>query len=237
MSDAQVWDAMSLTRDGDSGADRRFDAALRARLYRFDCPTPARLQAFYTGDDACDDDRPSLLLHLRACPHCAAELEQMRAFVEEMPQNGEVPMAVAGWLRGLQEEVEQLARKMQLVIATALTPPRPQLAGVALRGAADGATVETPARSCLYATDDVDVSILWQRNADHLQDVSIQLFEQPPASYHRIAIVAARPAAEPARLSLHDASRTATTQLAPGRYSLVLESSERFVVIPDLLLE
>jgi hypothetical protein len=217
----------------ESAEERQFDALLQASIYRFDCPSPERLNAYYWRDTLTAEERSTVEAHLRICPLCAEEFEQLATFVGGAAP--EAPAPAADWLRTLKEEVEQLARKTQLVVATLLPPP-PQLAGVALRDAPGAENAQTAPRARLYSAEDVDVSLMWQPIEPEVQQLSIQIFEQSPGTYHSILLAAAESSVEPAVLRPHEVTRTATTQLAPGAYNLVLASSERFVVIPDLQL-
>jgi hypothetical protein len=218
----------------ESAEERQFDALLQASIYRFDCPSPERLNAYFWRDTLTAEERSAIEQHLRICPLCADEFAQLAAFVDNAAP--EAPAPAADWLRTLKEQVEQLARKTQLVVATLLPPPPPQLAGVALRDTPGADNAQTAPRSRLYSAEDVDVSLMWQPIEPALLQLSIQIFEQSPGTYHSILLAPAESGVEPAVLRPHEVTRTATTQLAPGAYNLVLASGERFVVIPDLQL-
>lgn len=58
----------------------RFEAALRQRLYRWDCPSPLRIGRYHVGEADADDAR-LVADHLLRCADCSAEVEDLRALL------------------------------------------------------------------------------------------------------------------------------------------------------------
>jgi hypothetical protein len=96
-------------------------AALRQRLYRFDCPSSQMLGEYELGM-LVPEERLRIARHVVECPHCTAELNTLRAF-----------MAMEA-----DEEPLGAVDRVRRFVATLV--PAPHGAEVALRGAGDEAT-------------------------------------------------------------------------------------------------
>jgi len=62
----------------------RFEEALAGALHRWDCPAPAELADYHLGMLAAARER-GIAAHVRLCPHCMAEVEELRVFLLEEP--------------------------------------------------------------------------------------------------------------------------------------------------------
>lgn len=101
----------------------QLESALRAGLWRWECPSPQalgdyHLQLLHT------DQRAAVARHLDTCPHCAAELADLRAFLAAGPAPAARPRPF---------RLPRLPRPGELVAA--LVPQTPVMA---LRGSSAG---------------------------------------------------------------------------------------------------
>jgi hypothetical protein len=110
----------------------RAQSQLRQGLYRFDCPSPQTLGEYQLGLLS-PEERQRTAAHVVDCPHCAAEIRSLNAFLADEV----VPSPT-------------LIERLRRVVATLVSPAaRP---AVSLRGAA-----ETGART--YRTGEVTVNL------------------------------------------------------------------------------
>jgi hypothetical protein len=113
---------------------RALQGNLTRLLYRHDCPTTQQLGDYALRLPA-PADQVAIAAHVITCPHCAAELTQIRTFLTV--EDGPPPLGL----------IERTRR-----VLTAAIAPRPSATTFALRGAA-GAGTQT------YLIEDITISI------------------------------------------------------------------------------
>ncbi|MCE7984719.1 MAG: hypothetical protein DYG89_26405 [Caldilinea sp. CFX5] len=204
---------------------------LQSTLYRFDCPSPATLQAYAWGELPAHTHQ-AVAHHLQQCPQCSGELAARRAFAAEaLPMTAAQP---APSQPGLLEQLQGLAEQVRLVVATLVTPRGPQLAGVALRSAAATATA-TPMQ-LLFEADNTDVSLLIQQGARGAYRIDGQLFAPAALTDTYFTLAGATPDALPLTGAVTATGAFTQTDLPAGVYQLIIKLPDRAIVIPNLTL-
>lgn len=203
---------------------------LHSLLYRFDCPSPATLQA-YDWQELQPSVHQAVANHLPHCPQCRAELAALHAFAgERLPvtTTQSVP-AQPGWL----EQLQGLVAQVRLVVATLVTPGGPPLAGVALRSAAMPAALPT---QLLFEADNTDVSLLIQPQADGAYRIDGQLFAPTPLADTHYTLTSAVLEAQPLTGEVTATGAFTLTHLPVGVYQLIVKLPDRAIVVPNLTL-
>ncbi len=120
------------------------DALLRRNFYRITCPPSLAISSFATGDTR-EDERASIEDHLRTCPHCSSEVEQLRAYLNEL----EADLTISA------------VERIQVALATLISadPGAGALpAAVGLRG--------EPSAGRVFAADEARIAIEWFTEPD-----------------------------------------------------------------------
>ena len=140
------------THGADSATHRRFDRALRATLYRFDCPSADDLAAHAWGELSGARQRV-IDTHLTICASCEAEHAD---FLAIRPHPQAAPSLSLGEV--LDEVFDQWAEPVRRFIARLI--PQDPTAQLALRGEADDAHAPR-----IYAVDEIGWQIVLMRDS------------------------------------------------------------------------
>ena len=140
----------------------RMENHLKAQLFRVDCPEAMELGEYQLG--LLNRKRSKgIEQHIKECPHCARELDQLRAFLQEgMPQAKET------WLNGVKVLIARLLGETQessMQGGLALSPVYVSLRGESRRPMtleADGVLIMLE----FQPTEDRKVNLLCQLAAD-----------------------------------------------------------------------
>lgn len=203
---------------------------LQSTLYRFDCPSPATLQA-YDGGELSAAAYQSVTNHLHQCPQCNAEVAAFQVFAAEPLAATTRQTTTAPAQPGLLEQLQGLVEQVRLVVATLVTPGGPQLAGVALRSAAPTAPTQL-----LFEADNTDVSLLIQQQANGAYRIDGQLFTAAPLAGAHYTLTSAAPDALPLTGSMTPTGAFSQTDLPAGVYQLVVKLPDHMIVAPNLSL-
>jgi hypothetical protein len=191
-----------------------FEQYLHQMLYRFDCPSPDVLRDYHWGYLPAER-RQQVEEHLRVCPRCAAEAQDLAEFVASEPFE---PSS------RLLSHARQAAEQVRLVIAR-LISPEPGLAPV-LRG-------ETR-EVLLFDADGMALSV----NLEQGSTGTCTLFGQvlspepaiPPGCYVRLT--GSGETMVPLQVALDENGGFALPGLKPGFYQLVVKLPERRILVP-----
>lgn len=215
---------------------RQSDASLAA-LYRFDCPPPERLRAYYW-NELSGEQRQKLESHAAQCPLCAAELASLQQFMQEStleaPTKAAPPVAAArsganpALLQRLFEQAQTLAEQMHLVVAQLIAPASPQLATVAFRG-------ETPT-TLLFETPDATISLLAQSEPDDSLTLAGQIFTPEPMVNAHCKLISADAEGVLQQVSVDSTGNFVVDQLPAGAYQLIITHPGQSIIIPNLVI-
>ncbi|RPI93758.1 MAG: hypothetical protein EHM39_12645, partial [Chloroflexi bacterium] len=105
---------------------RQFESALKTRVFGLDCPEAGELGDYHLGRIS-GERTQAIEAHLKRCPHCSAEIEELQAFLRE-----ETATPPARRSARQPVDVQPPRRRNWLqVLATVLPPvPQPVLRGV-----------------------------------------------------------------------------------------------------------
>jgi len=212
--------------------EQRQKHRLQSALYRFDCPSPATLQAY---DEAAlaPVAYQAVANHLYGCPQCSAEVAALHAFAAEpLPVTAAQPIT-APTQPGLLEQLHGLVEQVRLVVATLVTPGGPQLAGIALRSATPTAAAPT---QLLFEADNTDVSLLIQQGANGAYRLDGQLFAPAALTDTQYTLTNAAPDALPLTGDVTATGAFSQTDLPAGVYQLIVKLPDRAIVVPNLTL-
>jgi len=131
-----------------------FQAQLRARLHRADCPTPIELGEYHLGLLA-GQEMGDVARHLETCPHCSRELDQLEGYLLELKPEIEISPV---------ERVRVLIGRI-LGEGRAPSPTAPLVLQPALAGLRGGD--ETPR---VYSADPAKVMLEVHPDPDHPQN-------------------------------------------------------------------
>jgi hypothetical protein len=202
---------------------------LQTALYRFDCPSPAALQDYHW-QQLSPAEQEKVQAHLPLCPHCREELRQLRAFLTPAQPVAARPTAVEAashWWTELQGAVDRL----RLVVADLLTPPTPQLAGIALRSDSDPATHAAP-QSLFFEAGEAAISLLIQKEVTGALLLSGQILMVNPNSQGSVKLIPQAPEPPPSTVQADVTGNFAFSQLHPGSYQLQITLADQLIVIP-----
>lgn len=205
---------------------------LRHALYRFDCPSPETLHAYHW-DELSRDTRNQIAVHLQQCPQCSTELADLQAFVGEPLAAATLQEAITPPSGGLVEQLQAWFDQVRVVVATLVTPGGPQFAGVALRNEPSAATAPV---TLLFEADDADVSLIAHRQLDGAYRVDGQLFSTTALSDTRYVLTSAKAASPALTGNVDTTGHFVISRVATGTYQLVIQLSDRAIVIPNLTL-
>jgi hypothetical protein len=158
-------------RGKDKPGDEALEAALKAALYRQDCPYTMDLVEYQMGSLA-DPERERLQAHLTRCPHCKEELHRMaKSLYADMPVPKSAQDRDPGWIeelgfvwRRVRETVELIVRPL----VETLTPPPPLLAPIPAKGRVEAEPADVVRRIILGPdqADDLDLEATIRRSSD-----------------------------------------------------------------------
>jgi hypothetical protein len=214
--------------------EQRGAQQLAHALYRFDCPGPDQLRAYFW-KELTNADVQQLQAHLLVCPHCAEELRQLRLFLatEKAPQPAfPAPQAT---LERLLEPLQAMAEQVRVLFATLVTPLAPAISPVAVR---NSPTSPTPAddrpTGLLYETADMEIDLQVQPLANGARRLAGQIFPAPDNA--TVQITADEPNAPTLRTIVNETGNFVIDGLTPGLHHLLLRLPEQAIVVPDLHL-
>lgn len=206
----------------ESGALRRASRRLAHALYRFDCPSPQTLGDYHL-DLFPPEERTRIAAHALECPHCAAELQTLRSFLDAPLLGPEaVPDVTSSTAAGF-------GAQLRRVVATLFTPPAaPAYTG--LRGTAED-TVTT------YQADDLTITLSATPSARHGRISLTGLLLSENVDVDQFAGAAVRliaPDGAAQGTQIDELANFGFNDLVRGTYQLELELTGRIVVIEDV---
>lgn len=202
-----------------------FERGLRQALYRANCPSPDLLRDRFWGELS-PQDRQKIDRHLEWCPHCAAELSELRDAVEP-----EQAPPLDTWLA----RAQQAATQAGLLIAR-LVPPRMSPA-LALRG--------NLGKTLLFEAGDLALSVDLQVESSGTYILFGQILSSSTSfsSEDRVRLTSYTKTEE-TRASPHvvqaeiDANGSFVVHdLRPGMYQLAVSVANGRIVVPGLELK
>ena len=221
-----VWQSWQKTQ--------QLTSRLKTALYRFDCPPPAKLQAYY-GQEFSSAEQQQLTAHLNVCPHCAAEVKNLQQFLQTA-----VPVARDSEPKPaphseLWEHLQNLAEQMRIVIATLVTPVTPHLAGVALRSDSGApARQHSEPFTLLYETEEAAISLMVERDVTGARRLSGQLLTTAPTAAGIANLKADQPASTTLQTPIDAIGNFAFEPLHPAHYQVVFTLQSQTILIPNL---
>lgn len=202
---------------------------LQRALYRFDCPSPATLQA-YLWQELAPNLQQQLATHLQHCTLCSAELASLQTFVSAPLPVTQPTAMLAPAQPTIREQLQTWLDQVQVMVATLVTPSTPQMAGVALRSSA------TAPLTYLFTANNTDVSLLMHKQLDGAYRIDGQLFAATPLGETRYAFTNAQPDIAPVTGPLTATGSFVVTDLPAGSYQVVLKFPNQALVVPNLTL-
>jgi hypothetical protein len=220
---------------------RKLEAQLNSVLYRFDCPSPETLQAYYwrelptTASNQFEN-------HLQQCPLCRAEMASLQGFMRETAPAAQAepalrPHSQNSFPQNLLLRAQEFADQMRLVIANLVPPVAPQFATVALRGDSVPRLQGAAQTSLLFEADDTDISLLVQKEQAGTLRLAGQLFASDLPTNTFCKLVPASLEEVPVQAQVDDTGNFVINQLQPGAYQLVILLQHQSIVVPNLILE
>ena len=181
---------------------------LTARLYRFDCPSPAELGEYHFGVLP-PDQAATVAEHLAACPHCTGEVAQLESYLADLRPDLELG------------PLEQARARVRILVArvvdagtsvTVLGQPAPAFAG--LRG--------DESEPFIYEADGVQVVIEIHQDpeqADRSSILGLIIGTEDPEDLEAHLWQAAQ---RVKRAQVDELGNFAIPGLSPGSYELIL---------------
>ena len=194
---------------------------LTARLYRFDCPSPADLGEYHFG--LVPPDQAEVMAdHITRCPHCAGEVAQLESYLADLAPDLEL------------SPLEQARTRTRVLVARAVN------AGMGI----DVLPHPTAALFAGLRGDEVEPLIY---EADELQ-VIIEVHEDPGQPFgttllglvmgledaHQLEAHLWRADQRIASVEVEELGNFAIPDLTPGSYELILSGPEVEIHIQDL---
>lgn len=170
----------------DVPGDEALDAALRAALYRRDCPDSLELVEYQMGLLA-NPGQKRLQVHLAHCPHCEAELKRLVESLEK-----DVPVSQP-WIKELGFEWRRRVLEISGVIIRLLTEPlvpHPlQLAPIPVKGRVEAEPADVVRRVILgpEQTDDLDLEATVRQSSDDPQLCTLTVRAAIPSRWPDLA--------------------------------------------------
>lgn len=211
----RAWLAEALSLEG----------RLRQALYRLNCPSPDTLRDYYWRYLAAEQQR-QVEHHLDRCPHCTAELAELKEFVTaERAESSDTLLSRA----------QQVAARLRLVVARIVSPARRPV--LTLRGQTRDVL--------LFSAGDTALSVNLEQETTGAYTLFGQVLSPPAAlsSGDRVRLTAYRGAKEPqetttpVQVPLNANGGFAVPNLRSGVYQLVVCLSNRRIVVPTLKLK
>lgn len=195
----------------------RHERRLSAHLYRGACPD-AHLLGEYHLELLPEAEAEPIAAHLAICPHCAQEVQQLQAYLEDVASDLEYRV-----LERLKVLVARLAPGFDA--GTSLSPAAPALAGV--RGGEDGPLV--------YTADDVQVSLEVQDDAAAANRRAI-LGLVLGVDAEGWGVYLWRDEEEVAGAAVDELGNFMLGDLEPDTYRLLLHGEQVLIHIPELIV-
>jgi len=189
------------------------DRVLRRHLLRASCPSADALLGYVTRTLPADQQK-HIAHHLKECPRCAAE-------VQELEQAEDTPGSLL-W--------QQVARTARDLIRAVIIPPRPELI-LALRG--------SPHSLVLLRAGDLNIALDVEASDSGLLFLirgrvmkrghpTLQVTGRPVRLIRHDAVIA--------RQEVDELGYFVFEEIPPGEYRLVLEYGDADVIVPDIHL-
>lgn len=210
-------------------------AQLQHALHRFDCPDPEQLRDFFW-HMLPKREQQALASHVQQCPHCSAELAHLQSFIGQADPAWQAQPAAAPSASTLAERIQALADQMRLVIATLVTPLTPQMATVALRGAATPAQLTESPNNLLFEAEGADINLTVEKDAQGLLNLAGQIFTLEADAPTGGKLVAADPTLAPQPIVVDEAGTFVLAGVPAGAYQLLLFFPQQAIVVPNLVL-
>lgn len=196
-----------------------FEHRLCRALYRFNCPTTDTLRDYYWGYLPADEHQ-QVALHLKTCPHCAAELEYLDEFVATERAH---PLSI------LLARARQAAEQARLIVARLLSPvPRPV---PVLRGEIR--------EVLLFDAEGIELALNLEQEETGGYTIfgQVLLPEKASLSQGYVRLGAHREDMDPIQAPLDANGGFALTNLNPGTYHLTICLPQKRIVVPILALK
>ena len=169
--------------------DEALEAALRAALYRRDCPDAMALVDYHLGW-LTEPEQRRIQTHLARCPYCQVELDRL---IKASDADRLVSEKDPGWTKGLDFEWQRLRKTGRVIIrvlAEGLTrPPHLQLAPIPTKGRADAEPANVVRRISLGAEQagDLEVEAIVYRAGDDPQACILNVRVAVPSRWPDLA--------------------------------------------------
>lgn len=205
------------------------EGALRAALYRIECPAPEQLMRLYWRQLAAAE-RTTVAEHLERCPLCAAEYAQVAQLATApLPTEPKGTADTPPARKGQMPPPKHMLQALRLRVAQLLPPAAPTLAYGALRGGENAPG--------LYAFEGGLVSIATRAVAEARVTVHGQVLLSDPSIFLETYRLLPQATAEtPQSGPLDAAGAFVTAPLALGAYQLFLLGPAHRVAILQLSL-
>ncbi len=170
----------------DVPGDEALDAALRAALYRRDCPDSLELVEYQMGLLA-NPGQKRLQVHLAHCPHCEAELKRLVESLEK-----DVPVSQP-WIKELgfewRRRVLEISGVIIRLLAEPLLPSQLQLAPIPVKGRVEAEPADVVRRVILgpEQTDDLDLEATVRQSSDDPQLCTLTVRAAIPSRWPDLA--------------------------------------------------
>jgi len=137
------------------------ETKLKSTLYRVDCPTDMELGEFELGLLDASNRAAAIATHSKSCPHCLAELVQIRHYME-------LPLVGDQFLSPTQEITTPFLERVKIVVVDLLSPTNDSLLNPEMLPAMRGAQGDMETRvfqveSYIIALSAVKNAAVWPR--------------------------------------------------------------------------
>jgi anti-sigma factor RsiW len=195
---------------------------LTARLYRYNCPSTAELGDYHLGLLP-QGQEAALAHHLTECPRCAYEVSQLEAYLADLAPALEQP----GTLEQVTDRVRVLVARLVNGGMTVDLPGQPALVGV--RG--------DEREPLIYEADGVQVVLEVDQDPDQPERRSILGLVIGVDDPGQLDVHLWRSDQPVATIQVEDVGNFVISNLAPGRYELIVSGPELEIHIQELEVE
>ncbi len=212
-----------------------------ATLYRAPCPSPDTLRDYFW-KHLPDDSNTAVTSHLRDCPTCNAELQELVDHFTPAPAKQTASSIVPQFrLRDAVDSViDSVREQVRIVVATLAAPLQGTPILASFRGDDTPVDNRRPT-TLLFHAEETDVTLVVQRGAYGKLFLSGQLLrdtlENDEETVGKVKLVPKTPAVESLQSPLDDILRFSFDSVPPAEYQLVFLMPEETIMIPSLLLQ
>lgn len=210
-------------------------AQIGSKLYRFDCPVPEDLRSYYW-QELVASAQAKIQTHITHCIHCTGELERISTFVQADAAAEEkisLKESTDAAVQKLRQQLRDLVDKVDIAVATLVTPLSPQTVGVTLRGAHKESSM------LLFEAANTDISITLQPESDQSWKVAGQVLIDTAIVSGEFKLIAEDKESAQNVISerVDETGNFAATSVPSGIYQLIFHLNNSAIVIPNLTIE